>query len=283
MKDLLKMYSYESVHRTEQETALADWICKWLDKHGVEHVRTGNNIYQMRKEGRPILSAHLDQVKTNGRAVHFYQDDQGHIRGYNENYEQTSLGADDKNGIWIILKLLEEGVRDINFIISAGEESGCLGIRALEKLGVMKFIDSSQFCIVLDRRGNNDVLDSGGSTTYCKTLAQDICNFLGDMSVASGSLSDTATICTYCESVNMSVAYESPHTSVEHTNMKRLYEIKEYVKRLVTNFVHYSTDPKVYNKKTVTTNYYPYCNSTNTSKRTTDLFDYDDDEYRWSY
>lgn len=274
MKDLLKMYSYESVHGSEQEKELADWIGKWLEKHGVEYSRAGNNIYQLEKEGRPILSAHLDQVQTNGRAVHFYQDDQGHIRGYNEKYEQTSLGGDDKNGVWIILKLLEDGITDINFIISAGEESGCIGIKALERTGVLKSISPSQFCIVLDRRGNKDVLDSGSGGSYCKTLAQDICNYLGDMSVTSGSLSDTSTICAYCESVNMSVAYEAPHTAAEHTDYNRLLAIKEYVKKLVTDFVHYSTSPSVYKKVTTTTTYY------GTSRRTSSkLFkdDIDDD------
>lgn len=249
MKDLLKMYSFESVHNSEQETELADWICNRLNQLGIkDYTRDVNNIYKLNQEGRPILSAHLDQVRTNGRAIHFYQDSQSHIRGYTENFEQTSLGGDDKNGVWIILKLLEEGVKDINFIISAGEECGCLGIKALEKSGVLVSIDASQFCIVLDRRGSQDVLDCGSGSTYCKTLAQDICNYLHDMSVASGSLSDTATLSTYCESVNMSVAYEAPHTALEHTDFNRLVKIKEYVKKLVTDFVHYSTPPTVYNR-----------------------------------
>ena len=103
----------------------------------------------------------------------------------------------------------------INFIISAGEEVGCVGIKLLEDHKVLDKIEAlDTWCIVLDRRGCDDVLDSGSGSTYCKTLAQDICNYLGDMSVTSGSVSDTATICEYCESVNMSVAYMTGPTGI---------------------------------------------------------------------
>lgn len=250
MKTLLKLYSFESVHNTSDEKALADWLEEWFVKHEVEYTRDGDNFYKLDQYQEPILSAHLDQVKTNGKAEHFYLTPDKHIIAYNKDWERTSLGGDDKNGVWIILKMLEKKL-PINFIISAGEEVGCVGIKQLDTGKVLdKIKELDTWCIVLDRRGSNDVLDSGSGSTYCKTLAQDICNYLGDMSVTSGSLSDTATICEYCESVNMSVAYEKPHQAEEHTNWIRLQCICDYVEQLCTDFVHYPTDPSVYVKKT---------------------------------
>lgn len=261
MKDLLKMYSFESVHNTPDETALADWICKWLTTHQIEYVREGNNIYNLKDINKPILSAHLDQVRTNGRAVHFFLSKDRHIRGYNKDWQQTSLGGDDKNGIWIILKLLEEGLK-FNFIISEGEEVGCVGIKALEPK-LKELIHPTQYCIVLDRRGTKDVLKGGGGDTYCSTLAQDLVNYMGVMSVTTGSVSDTAHICQHCESVNMSVAYEAPHTEREHTDFTALSFIKDMVKEIIENFVHYSTAPSVYAKKSYAKefNYEKYYNS----------------------
>lgn len=251
MKDLLRLYSFESVHKTDDEILIADFICGWLDNNGIDYNRKGNNIFRIRAEKTvPILSAHLDQVKTNGRAEHFFLRDDT-IHGYNCLYEHTSLGGDDKNGVWIILKCLEAGI-DIDFVISAGEECGCVGIRELEEANVLDNIFPDRFCIVLDRRGNWDVLEGGSASTYCKTLAQDICNYLvakdpdNNYKVTTGSLSDTATLCMYCESVNMSVAYDSPHSASETTNWKQLQKILEDVKLLCTEFVHYSTDPTVY-------------------------------------
>lgn len=249
MKDLLKLYSFESVHSTDDETAIADWICKWLDAHGVtDYTRSGNSIYRFDREAMVILSAHLDQVKTNGKAVKLYMSDDEIITAYNNKWQRTSLGADDKNGIWIILKAIEAG-KKISFIISEGEEVGCVGINNLQTAGVLEnnIVAAYHICLVLDRRGNKDILNKGGGTTYCSTLAQSLCNFLGySYEVTTGSISDTAVICKYCESVNMSVAYDKPHTANESTDFKRLKEIKDDVIDVIDNFVHYSTDPSIY-------------------------------------
>ena len=245
--DLLKLYSFESVHNTPDETAIADWICKKLDSIGVkDYKRVGNNIYRLSHK-EIILSAHLDQVKTNGKAVKFYlQDDK--IVAYNNKWERTSLGADDKNGIWIILQALEAG-KEIDFIISEGEECGCVGITALEDLGVLDAIDPSSFCLVLDRRGYQEILKGGSTDVYCATLAQDLCNFLGGpYNVGTGSISDTRVLCCYCESVNIATAYEGAHTSLETTNWQQLQELRDDILDVIDNFIHYSTDPNVYLK-----------------------------------
>lgn len=251
MKDLIKLYSFESVHNTPDEKEIADWICKWLETHDIIYNRLGNTIYNLEYSDAPILSAHLDQVKTNGKAVKFFMNDAEKIIAFNDKWERTSLGADDKNGVWIILKALEEGCY-INFIISEGEETGCVGIKKLEDNKTLStFIDESQYCLVLDRRGNEDMLSSGGGSTFCSTLAQSLCNFTGqDFKVTSGSISDTCTLCNYCESVNMSVAYDNPHTANEMTDFKRLKEIKDHVINIVTEFSHYSTPTYIYSKTT---------------------------------
>lgn len=278
MKHLLQLYKFESVHNTPDEKALADWLEQWFKEHKIDYTRDGDNFYKLDVFDTPILSAHLDQVKTNGKVEHLYLTSDNKIVGYNNKWQQTSLGGDDKNGVWIILKALEELGNNINFIISAGEEVGCVGIKELDNHKVLDAIDTlgKTYCIVLDRRGNNDVLKSGSGGAYCSTLAQTICNYLEDMTVTTGSLSDTATISEYCESVNMSVAYENPHTASEVTDWKRLQELKDYVIDIVTNMVHYPTNPKVY-KTTTTSTFY---SSKKGSKKYEE--DYEDDWY-WKY
>jgi len=244
MKDLLKLYSFESVHGIEDEQRIFEWICKWLTVHNISFQTYNKNIYNLSKVGAPILSAHLDQVQTNGKAVKFYmvEDD---IVAYNENWERTSLGADDKNGIWIILKLLEAGA-DFNFIISYGEEVGCVGIKELCTAGILEQIITDSYCLVLDRKGFTDTLHSGAGTTFNKILSQTISNFTEYFVPASGSCSDTVTLSNYCESTNLSVAYENPHTSNESTNFKKLCEIKDMVLGIVNNMVFYPCKPSVY-------------------------------------
>lgn len=256
--ELLKLYSFESAYKSEDEKAIADWIETWLNKHKVtDFHRTGNTIYRLGNFEIPILSAHLDQVKTNGKAVKFYMNDEEKIVAFNDKWEQTSLGADDKNGVWLILQMLKECPEGINFIISEGEETGCNGIKMLEDMKILDAqISVNQFCIVLDRRGNKDMLKSGSGATFCETLAQDLCNFLQqDFEVTTGTLSDTCTLCKYCESVNMSVAYDNPHTAKEVTDFRRLKEIKEHLTMIINCFEHYSTPPSVYNKPSGTKSY----------------------------
>ena len=287
MEQLIKLYSFESVYKTDDETAIADYICEEIEKAGGSYRREGNNIYNFSDSVKPILSAHLDQVETNGRAVHFAKDDKGVIKAWNEKWQRTSLGADDKNGVWIILQLIKK-YPNLNYIISSGEERGCIGIKHLDDEGILADkISDKQFCIVLDRRGANDVLSGGAGTTYCKTLAQDICNYLQDdrLTVTTGSLSDTATIGRYCESVNMSVAYDSPHTAKETTDFNRLNDILNYIDKLVSgDFVHYSTKPSVYTTYTSTARLYQtyYGKGKGNVKKQEDLWD---DEYysgtRW--
>lgn len=284
MKDLLKLYRFESVHDTPDEKALADWLEQRLKDMKIDYHRDGDNFYKLDAIDEPILSAHLDQVKTNGKVSHLYLTPDKKIVGYNADWERTSLGGDDKNGVWIILKALEKFGNTINFIISAGEECGCVGIKYLDNKNVLDEIYAlgRTYCIVLDRRGITDVLKSGSGGAYCSTLAQTICNFIGDMSVTTGTLSDTATICEYCESVNMSVAYDDPHTSRESTNWEALEKIKEYVFSIIDEMVFYPTDPSVY--KTTTTSYYSgYYKSSNKSKRKDKWEDEDDEELRRWY
>lgn len=255
MRDLIRLYSFESVHSSEDETNIADWICKWLDHHKIKYKRLDNNIYNLSYPDTPILSAHLDQVGTNGKGYKYILTKDNYIKAYNKDYERTSLGADDKNGVWLILKLLEEG-HTFNFIISEGEEVGRIGINKINLSGINY---KTQYCIVLDRRGDSEILNKGSAGKYCSTLAQDLCNFLGERyEVASGLVSDTDTICKYCECVNMSVGYYFPHTQEEYTDFEVLKEIKEDLSNILNNFIHYPTNPKEYKNENIYKRYYNF-------------------------
>ena len=250
MRDLIKLYSFYSVGHTEGETQICDWLCNRLEEMEVEYKRDGNTLYHITEDNDVMLSAHLDQVATNGPAVHFYKTEDNFIYAYNKNWQRTSLGADDKNGVWIILKMLEAGHR-IDFVISECEECGGDGIRKVENLLPAS---GANFCVVLDRQGNYDILNKGGSTVYCQALAHNLRNYWDNYyEVVTGGVSDTQTICKYIESVNMSVAYHEPHRATEHTDYDRLIEIKDDIAIMLEGFVHYPSKPSDYTPKPVKT------------------------------
>ncbi|MCF0115893.1 MAG: hypothetical protein HUJ56_11110 [Erysipelotrichaceae bacterium] len=191
----------------------------------------------------------MDQVETNGQAAHFYKTGDI-IKGYNEKYQQTSLGADDKNGIWIILKILAE-YHDISFIISCDEEVGCLGIKAMH---IDNLIPKDKIALVLDRRGFGEILNEGGQGKYCGPLAQVLCNFWNQFNVdenpnfhiSRGSMSDTGIIAECCEAVNIGVGYYNAHSNKEYTNFKELERVYHLVRNTITQFKYYPTPVDVY-------------------------------------
>lgn len=251
MKDLIKLYSFYSPHGSEGETQICDWLVEKLKQFGVDVQRDGNAIWHFKKGNRLLLSAHLDQVKTNGPAVHFYKTPENTIIAYNKDWQRTSLGADDKNGVWLILKMAEAG-KNFDFIISEGEEVGCVGIEKIEEHIKESTAD---FAIVLDRKGNTDILKGGSSDTYCDTLAGCLRNYWNNncqgnnYEVTTGSISDTRVICKYKESVNLSVNYEGAHTKNESTDWEGLQKTLRNLGFVYNGFKHYPTDPSVYVKK----------------------------------
>lgn len=247
MKDLLTLYKTESVYPHESE--ISKVIEDMLTKH--EAVFESNEFgivghskqYAGNEPLRVLLSAHMDQVKTKGAPTKFYMNSRHEIRGYLDDYTQTSLGADDKNGVWLIIKALQDGL-PFQFVISRGEECGGIGIKKLD-------IPNADICLVLDRREYNHILNKGGSANYCSTLAQCLCNFLGieNWIVRTGTFSDTDTICELMESVNMSVAYYKPHFAEEYTNFRELTHLRCCISRIIQEFRHYPTEPHIYMTK----------------------------------
>lgn len=274
MKDLLKLYSFYSVHGTVGETLICDWLVERLKELGIKDInRDGNTIWHFERGNRFLLSAHLDQVDTNGQAVHFFKKDDGTIRAYNKAWQRTSLGADDKNGIWCILKCIEKGYTNFDFIISEGEECGCIGISRIEE-HIKE--STAEVAIVLDRKGNTDILKGGSTDVYCDTLAGCLRNYWNNecqgntYTVTTGSISDTRVICKYIESVNLCVNYDGAHTKNETTDWEGLQKTLRNLVFMFNGFKHYPTKPEVYVKKE-----YKYSSSS-----TKDLYDgyYDDDE-----
>ena len=250
MKDLIRLYNIECPN--PNENCMYDYLCNWLTERKVEFETDGKNIWRLTGQ-QFILSSHYDMVQTNGRAEHFYK--KGDIiRGYNKYYQQTSLGADDKNGIWICMKCIEDCIVP-DFIWSFGEEVGLLGIHQMKDNSVLgRNIRQRNACLVLDRKGCGEILDSGSTGPYCKTLAQDLVNFgnkeYGNSKfiVGKGSVSDTAILCKYCESVNISVGYYNQHTAQEYTNYKELEFMRQFVKHAILTFKHWSCPVETYER-----------------------------------
>lgn len=256
-KFLKDVYSFDTSVQISQDN-LREAVKKLLDKKGIQYKEFDGNLYSFANKGKPFVSCHLDQVKTSGKAVDFVIDEElKTIYAKNAANLNTSLGADDKNGLIAILCLLSSGV-PINFVMSRDEESGCQGIKVLVKNE--EFISelnaaSPPFGIVVDRRGNNEILEGGVTYNYCKALAWHLKVFADEhfckdyYKVETGTVSDTQYLCKFCECVNISASYFKAHSENEYTDILGLERTIAFIRLVVDKFVYTSLPVESYYKQ----------------------------------
>lgn len=190
----------------------------WLDSY--ENL-LAEKIVGSGKGATIILSAHMDSVSG--------LDKNRKVVERNGVFHSTKgiLGADDRAGIAIILSVIRniektgfEGKIKVAF--SREEEIGCVGSSKIDK----EWIKGSDLAIVVDRRGNKDIVVGNYSQAFCSTEVGKFleeCSAMQDMDwkACEGGISDA---CTFADqgvhSVNLSAGYENEHTSKEFVVFK---------------------------------------------------------------
>jgi 5-methylcytosine-specific restriction endonuclease McrA len=249
---LVAMYKLRSY--TGYEDPLRNYIMEQLDNMAVPYVIYNGNLIGLNHDNAPLLSAHMDMVNTDHHIVDknkeydytFTITENYDIRIFRKNDDkevQTSLGADDKNGVWIILELLKAG-KPINFIFSHGEEGGCVGIKqVVSNVELAKDIEKkSKYALIVDRRNSSDIIGYGNS--YCVALDDKLEEFSKangyKFKKAHGLCSDADYISKLVECVNLSTGYYQAHSSSEFTNVKELVTTLNFVSLVVDEFVYSS-------------------------------------------
>ena len=151
MEKLMALYGISSP--SGREGKMAKFIIEELKKMEIpfRQDRYGN-IYAVKgnRESYPCVVAHMDEVhrrKTGSYAAHLVADSM--IVGYDHKRKRmTGIGADDKNGIWICLKCLED-CKTVKCAFFGQEEVGCIGSSHAD----MSFFSDCRFVIQCDRKG----------------------------------------------------------------------------------------------------------------------------------
>ena len=185
-----------------------------------------------------LLVAHLDTVhKTKPKNI-YYDEQQGVM------WSPEGIGGDDRCGVYIITKLIEEFKPYVLF--TEDEEIGCVGA----KKTIDTIIDPNvKFIIEIDRRGSNDCVfyDCGN-----KEFKEYIESF--GFKTALGSYSDICTLSEEWEvaSVNLSSGYYNEHTLQETINVNDMTKTYERVKKILAD-----KDSKYFDYKKVEHTTYP--------------------------
>lgn len=220
-----------------RQTSLKQVMFNFLRKYYPNIISTGRYITC---EGQiPIaLVAHLDTVFKNPPAEIFYDQRQGVV------FSPQGLGADDRAGIFAIIRIVQSGLRP-HIILTTDEEYGGIGATVLGSKDC-PFKDL-RYIIELDRRGSDDCV-------FYDCSNQEFIDYVESFGFveAFGSFTD---ICCLCKpwgvaGVNLSVGYRDEHTKVEVLFTNQLLATIEKVKKMLKEdkipYFKYIPAPKAY-------------------------------------
>ena len=187
-------------------------------------------------EKYPCVTAHLDEV----HEVSPYRivEDSFRIFGEDKQGQMTGIGADDKNGLWIILKLLHEvPVLKVALFVEEekkGELAGCRGSRACS----LHHFDNVLYVLAVDRKGSSEVVINGkGDVKLCDAsfppphLLQQYgyeCVDGGKTDVVELKMRGMTVPCC-----NISCGYYNAHKTEEYTNVLHLKNAHAFVRAWV--------------------------------------------------
>lgn len=143
---------------------------------------------------------------------------------YNKKYItaiNSILGADDRVGVFIILKMLELGFKP-TIIFTHDEEKGTIGARHF----VQDYSDIGvKYLIQLDRRGKGVVFYDNGNEKFLEYVL----SFRNKEEY--GTYSDISILCPNCNvsGCNLGVGYYNEHTSSEYQSIEDLEDTLDVV------------------------------------------------------
>lgn len=187
------------------------------------YYQKGKYLFAVSDESKIGVVAHCDTVfYTQPKVEGIYYDPRKNVM-----WSPDGLGADDRAGVFLILKLLQSKIRP-NIILTQGEESGGIGAQELIKVFPKNDFDL-KFLIQLDRRNSNDcVFYSCSNIEFTKKIES--YGFVEK----SGSFTDISFIAPAwgIAATNLSVGYVNEHTKQEHLYITDMMNTLNKVKRI---------------------------------------------------
>ena len=239
MKDCLlyRLYTIHSPtgHEWPMIQFVKEYVSKRIPEADVRFDKLGN-LYITKGEagvGYPTLACHLDQVQTLHSEDFEVKEENGTLYGWSEqNQQREGLGADDKNGIFICLRCLEECPR-LKVFMAVGEEKGCIGSNRAD----MSFFNDSLYVLEPDCKGGEEIHTNlrgipCASTDFEETLQIENNGYIitdGKTSdILALTLNDIGVSCA-----NIPAGYHNPHKDDEYTVIAEIEHTLSYIKALI--------------------------------------------------
>lgn len=231
---------YEIYAPSNGEKKIKRFIKRWVRENVKDAIiRTDNNdgnVYIMRGEADtyPCVVAHLDQVQRNHSEDFKAVETEDIIFGYSPSKRcHEGLGADDKNGIWVALKCLEEfDVIKVAFFV--GEEIGCIGSGRCD----MTWFKDCRYIIEPDRRGASDLITDIAGRICSAEFEEAIHPEWFGYAPTSGLMTDVLELSERgvgLSCINLSCGYYNPHSDEEYTVKADLLNCLNFVRNIIYN------------------------------------------------
>lgn len=223
---LLSMLTYCRCHGSEGERQFTERFIKSLPgvypMYGPKEEVAAYVVEVLSEDGTypPVLfSAHLDSVHWIEAGPRQPVDFDANL-GLALTVEKQPLGADDATGVWLLTRMINEGVPGV-YVFPRGEEKGGIGSSLLADHHA-EWLSQFDYAIAFDRRGTGDVIthQSCGrccSDEFAKALAASLNEFgLYYAPCDGGVFTDTANWIEHIpECVNVSCGYDHEHSADE--------------------------------------------------------------------
>jgi len=216
-----------------------------MDGWGNLYVVKGEGLKAKDNElkGYPTLVCHLDQVQELHSDDFCVKEENGTLYGWSEkNQRREGLGADDKNGIWVCLRCLEDCPR-LKVFMAVGEEKGCIGSNHAD----MSFFADSLYVLEPDCKGGEEIHTNlkgipCASPDFDQVLlatrgTQECSTFNVQYSITPGKGSDIFALTLNGIDVscaNIPAGYHLPHKDDEYTVIAELEHTLAFIRHFVT-------------------------------------------------
>lgn len=203
------------------------------------------------------LVAHMDTVFKYPVDNMYYDSQKGVV------WSPEGLGADDRAGIFAIIKIIQTGLRPA-VILTTDEETGAIGASALSDLACP--IPDLKYMIQLDRRGTNDCV-------FYDCYNPEFIEYVESFGFVErwGTFSDISVLMPAWKicGVNLSVGYEDEHSVSETLHIKALYNTIAKVRKMLS-----VEEIPTFTYEELKSHWYNSWGNIHTLSQGTDMYDY---------
>ena len=210
---------------------------------GMQKDEWGNYFFQI-GDSRTIFASHIDTVSKEYLTV-THEFDGNFIKTDGK----TTLGADDKAGVTVMLWLMKNNVPGLYYFF-IGEEVGCIGSGNAATYGLFK--GKYDRIISFDRRGTGSVITYQSSSRCCSDdFADALCRQFNKYGLSyskdtGGVYTDSAEFVDIIpECTNISVGYYKEHTINEYQDIEHLISLCSAVTKVDWENLPTKRDPNV--------------------------------------